>query len=146
MYKFIPDKWCDRAKFKIDLSMLTFTHSNMRYLTCRKILISVCNTLRHTATHCNTLQHTATHCNTLQHTATHRNPLQPNATCATLQHTPKHCVTAYSQVRSLLDSPHALELRHVSTRRGGVEGDDADENGKPPPFGIYIHPWHEYVK
>ena len=34
-------------------------------------LLSLCNTLQHTATHCNTLQHTATYFNTPQHTATH---------------------------------------------------------------------------
>jgi len=52
------------------------------------LVVPLCNTLQHTATHCNTLQHTATHCSTLQHTITHNNTQQHTITqCTTLQHT-----------------------------------------------------------
>ena len=54
----------------------------------RRMTVSHCNTLQHTATHCNTLQHTATHCNTLVIVSD-----TASDDCNTLQHTALHCNT-----------------------------------------------------
>jgi len=78
-----------------------------RQSACPTTCVSLCNTLRHNATHCDTLRHTATHCDTLRHTATHCNTLQHTATkahvlqcaslsathCNALQHAVAHCNT-----------------------------------------------------
>jgi len=58
----------------------------------RKMLIELCNTLQHAATHSDTLRHTATHGNTRQHTATHGNTLQHTSECNFTSHAmPMQC-------------------------------------------------------
>ena len=95
-----------------------------------QILIELCYTLQHTATHQNTPEHTATHCNTLfgaalfnipdldrivQHTTTH---------CNTLQHTATHCPAPLFSISQILielcitlqyTATHCNTLRHIAT-------------------------------
>jgi len=62
-----------KASYWSSPQCIRYRHPDMRFLRCwnfvasehtQSTILTVYNTLQHTATYCNTLQHTATHCNT----------------------------------------------------------------------------------
>ena len=78
----------------------------------KRVTITHCNILQHTATYCNILQHTATYCNTLQHTASHCHELPRTAThCNTL---PQVCAGSSTRAPQHFTASHGTLGRILS--------------------------------